>query len=170
MSDLKDLRSQMEQEAASVWDSTDTDIQEAIGKLEDLFDDDAREVFFDAANSSGNLGDNMREAAEEYNVESEFTNMWRNDDTLQRLKYEIKDAFQNIWAGQTDAADEIYNAFADADISHLNTQCAKGNYSQVMDELGDPDGVSSPSNFAECASVVAEVQDIGATLEGMYRD
>lgn len=158
----------MEQSAAGVWDSTDPEIQDAISQLEDYFGADAREVFREAAFSSGSLEDNMRDAASQYGVEEEFTSKWRSDDTLQRLKYEIKDAFQNIWAGETEAADAIYDAFNDADISELNTMCAEGDYTGVMDELGNPDE-SSPSNFAECASVVAKVQDIGSTLEGMYR-
>lgn len=171
MSDqLKNIRSNMEQQAAEVWDSTDEEIQAAIGSLEDVFGSDAREVFREAAFSSGSLQQNMRDAAEEYGVEEEFTSMWRSDDTLQRLKYEVKDAFQGVWAGQTDAADEIYSAFREANISELNTMCAEGNYSAVMDELGNPDNISQPSNFAECAQAVARVQEIGATLEGMYRD
>jgi len=170
MADLKQIRGNMEQAAASVWDSSDEEIQDAIAGLENVFGEDARQVFRDAAFSSGSLQDNMREAADEYNVEGEFTDMWRSNDTLRRLKYEIKNAFQDVWAGQTDAADEIYDAFQDADISHLNTLCAEGNYSAVMDELGNPDNVNSPSNFAECAQTVARVQDIGGTLAGMYRD
>lgn len=169
MADLKQIRGNMEQSAAGVWDSSDEEIQDAISSLENVFGSEAREVFREAAFSSGSLRDNMREAAEQYDVENEFTSMWRSNDTLQRLKYEIKNAFQDVWAGQTDAADEIYEAFQSADIGELNTMCAKGNYSQVMDELGNPDNVSSPSNFAECAEVVAEVQDIGSTLSGMYR-
>jgi hypothetical protein len=158
----------MQSAAAEVWDSEDEDIQAAIQSLKEFYGADAREVYRDAAFSSGSLRENMIAASEEFGVKEAFTESWQNDDTLQMLQYAVKNSFQDIWAGNTEAADEIYNAFQDANISELNTMCADGEYTEVMDELGDPD-LSAPTNFAECARVVARVQGIGNTLEGMYR-
>jgi hypothetical protein len=165
---LETIRGRMQSAAAEVWDSEDEDIQAAIQDLRQFYGDDARQVYRDAAFSSGSLRENMIDASEQFGVKEEFISKWQSDSTLQSLQYAVKNQFQSIWAGNTEAADEIYNAFQDANISELNTMCADGNYGDVMDELGDPD-LQSPSNFAECARVVARVQGIGDTLEGMYR-
>jgi len=166
---LETIRGRMQSAAADVWDSEDEDIQAAIQGLREFFGADARQVYRDAAFSSGSLRDNMTAASEQFGVKEEFTSRWQSDDTLQTLQYAVKNRFQDIWAGNTEAADEIYDAFQDANISELNTMCADGNYGDVMDELGNPDNVDTPGNFADCARVVARVQGIGATLEGMYR-
>jgi hypothetical protein len=157
----------MKQAAAEIWNSEDEDIQAAIQDLREFYGSDARRVYTEAAFSSGSLRENMNAASEEFGVKEEFTEKWQNDDTLQSLQYAVKNSFQNIWAGNLEAADEVYQVFADANISELNTMCADGNYNMVMEELGDP-ALDAPTNFAECARVVARVQGIGGTLETAY--
>jgi len=160
----------MERSALSEWDFEDGEVQAALDELADQFPPEARRELRDIMQGGAtNISEAVQEVTDDYGIEVEFTNAWRENDVLSALKYGIKGEFQDLWAGETEAADAIYSLYQDNDMSRLNSMCAEGKYGEVYDELGEPDSFDQPNSFAECARITARAQDIGSTLAGMYR-
>lgn len=174
MADLNDVAHQMRQEAANEIDFSDPNVQEAYQQLSDEFSSGDREELVQIARGThseynGPVEEAMRNYFRDKGVRETYLEAW-DDDTLRGIQYGIKQAFKQVWNQNQDAIGDISKVFRDADISHLNKLCAKGEYGQVYDDLGEPDdlGIGRPDNFADCAELVASAKNLSETLGEMY--
>jgi len=174
MADLNEVANEMKQEALNAIDFSDPEVQEAYNELSNEFDASDRQELVDIARGnsseySGSMEEAMREWFRDAGVSETYIDQWDND-VLQEIQYSVKEAFKQVWVNNEDAISDITSVFRSADISSLNSLCAKGEYGEVYSNLGEPDdlGIGRPDNFADCAELVASAKDLSSELKGLY--
>ena len=156
---LKDIRAKLRDLVGKAW-TTDKAI-EFRDTLEDAWTDEMRREYRKAMTESRDPIKALREAAEKYNLDSTYRSAWDSaPEDLRKALYGVRD----LWSDED--RNTVAKIVEDAGIRELYRLCIWGKYDEVKSKLGLKE---TPSNFAECARLVAHAKNLSERLRSAWR-
>lgn len=158
MVDLEDLRGDLERTAEQAWNSEEA--VEFAQDIEDAVPGDLADELVDCATSGQSIRDCFAEKADETNLDDDFESVWSGAPT--GLMTQLRQV-QQKW--DDEAKEAVRSIAQDANLSELNRLCADAEYGDVASQLSLD---STPANFEECVTMVADAQDLRQDLKSAW--
>jgi hypothetical protein len=166
--DLVNFRQDLADDFGSLWD----DLEDVIADMKRDFDQEDRDMFKECTNDDslprGNsLTECLEETAAEVGVAESFRRRLNQADGLvSSLREQGRSA-----ANSNNVSEAVRSAADFTSAAEINRMCARGNYSDVEDEVGD--GVldvvdGSIDSYQDCVTASAEQAGLRQSLKSAY--
>ena len=149
------------------WSSQESDLNAVYEGMSNVFNDELRKKYRDAATKADNMAAEMAKVADEAGLRSKYLDIWNKVPYEDRRK--LASMYKEVWDTSEGIAlrEKLVKAAISADIPTLYYYAAHGMYDELAKAL-NIDASKVPHNFADAARLVAVIKGIKSTYKSTW--